>query len=82
MTTASDIDNQIRLFNAILRLEEKIDRVEARIDARFDRLESRVARIEDAIFEIRDYIHRSAPRGLGFNPAQPASTSQPEDDQT
>ena len=88
MTTTSDIDNQIHRFNATLRLESKLDRMGDRIDRRFDRidqrfdrLESRVARIEDAIFEIRDYIHRSAPRGLGFNPTAPASIPQQENDE-
>ncbi len=82
MTTSSDIDNQIRLFNAILRLDEKLDRMESRIDRRFDRLESRVARIEDAIYEIRDYIQRSASRGMGFNPTpQTSSSEQIEDDE-
>ena len=86
MTAPSDAENQILLFNTILRLEQKLDRREERIDRRFDlierrfdQMESRVARIEDAIYDIRDYLQRSAPRGLGFNPAQPPSDPQQQE---
>ena len=82
MTTSSDIETQIRLFNAILRLEEKLDRTEERIDRRFDQLEGRIARIEDAIHDIRDHRQRNSSRSIDFDRSQKDSIPEKEELET
>ena len=78
MTSANDTENQILLFNAILRLDEKLDRVEARLDRRFDQLDRRMDRMEINITEILDYLQQLTPRGLGFGASTQSPASQQE----
>ncbi len=85
MMATTDPDNQIQLFNVILRLTDRIDRMESRFDRRFEqvdqrleRLEERVNQIEIILIDVRDLVQRLSPRGIGFNPTPESATPQSE----